>query len=317
MCCGKNVKHTASVLVELLASAFIVGIFIPVLLGLLKQTSDRVILMYDQRCAVQKILSAESLLKLPVFYCGYGMPSEAAEYQKSFQNIQAEPFSWEGPVSVISFNGRENAMLKTAYAKSCSVYTTTKISRSSQGTVQLNKNLPSDNLKASSAAIPQNIKNYLLFGGMTPSPQPLCVRNIYKNEVTLNTPNGKLFSIPEIETPYLFCALKVYAQNGKLYTKDYRTTGDQPRVDGIADIRFYLDDDNEEKKLTVYILASGNVKNSGRKIHLLDFAEDSTNSQLISEWKNLDAATSLYASKTVWSLPNCVRNGNFPQNTAE
>ena len=53
-------------------------------------------------------------------------------------------------------------------------------------------------------------------------------------------------------------------RDDKLYTKDFRTTGDQPRENGICDIRFYLDDG--KNLLTVYLVARGATRLSRRGV---------------------------------------------------
>ncbi|MDO4952226.1 MAG: hypothetical protein Q4E34_00185 [Synergistaceae bacterium] len=309
-------KSKGSILVETLSAAFIAAMFFPVILSLFKNTVDNCLRLYDTRTALQRICAAEAVMKQPVFFCGYGMPSDAAEYKKTFQNASSEPLSWEGPVSVASYNGRNNAQLKIAYAKREKCFTSAKTTFTGSGTVKFNQNLPSDKIKAAYSGEYAGIKNYVFFGGMSPKPVPLLISKISGNSLVLGTSSQGSFCIPSGEVLYLFCAMKLYAADGKLYSYDYRTSGSQPRVDGIEDVRFILKN-GRTKQLAVYILARGNKERRERKIKLLDFEKDASNAELLKEWGRLECKKTLYASKTVWSLTNCVDTENFQPNTAD
>ena len=309
-------KSKGSILVEALAAAFIAALFFPAVLALFKNTVDNSLRLYDMRAAMQRICAAEAVMKQPLFFCGYGMPSEEAEYKKSFQNTLSEPFSWEGPVSVVAYNGKDNAQLKIAYAKREKCFTSVKTAFSSSGSIKFNVNLPSDKIKAVYSGEYAGVKNYVLFGGMSPKPVPLLVSKITGSSLTAGNTSPENFTIASGEVLYLFCAMKLYASDGKLYTYDYRTSGSQPRVDGIEDVRFILKNGGA-KQLTVYILAKGNRERREREIKLLDFEEDASNAELLKEWRGLDCKKALYASKTVWSLTNCVDRENFQPNTAD
>ncbi len=309
-------KSKGSILVETLSAAFIAALFFPVILSLFKNTVDNSLRLYDMRAAMQRICAAEAVMKQPVFFCGYGMSSDAAEYKKAFQNNSSEPFSWDGPVSVAAYSGKNNAQLKIAYAKREKAFTSVKTAFTGSSSIKFNVTLPSDKIKAAYSGEYAGVKNYVLFGGMSPKPVPLLVTNISGSSLVLGTASPGNFSIPGGEVLHLFCAVKLYAADGKLYSYDYRTSGSQPRVDGIEDVRFILKNGGT-KQLTIYILAKGNRERQKREIKLLDFEEDASNTELLKEWRSLDCKKALYASKTVWSLTNCVDRENFQPGTAD
>lgn len=311
---GKN-RHKASLLIEILLATAIIATIFPVMPTLLKQATDTFLSLYDKRIALQRIISAEGLLENPIFYCGYAMPCNAEDYKNCFNNA-SEPFSWEGAISVTDYNGRKNAALRIVYGKRENLRVATKFNYAEgvSDTIHLSGKVNSDNIKASSAAQPSKVQNYVLFASMSRAAVPLPVRKATASEVTVSGSIYSNFVIPEQDTLYLLCALKLYAQDGKLYSNDYRTTGIQPRIDGIEDIRFFVD--KTHKTVTTYILAQGETETKRAEIVLTDFEEDAQNAQLLKEWRALTRKTRLYASKRTWRLPNCRSGENYLPNTA-
>lgn len=314
MLCGKN-KHKASLLIEILIATAIIASIFPVMPTLLKQAADIFLSLYDKRIAAQRIISVESLLESPLFYCGYAMPCDAAEYKSTFNNT-SEPFSWDGAISVTDYGGRKNAALRIVYGKRENLRVASKFNFSEgiSETIYLSGKVNSDNLKASSANFPSKVQNYVLFASMSRAAVPLPVRKISSNGITISGSIYKNFVIPAQDTLYLLCALKLYAQDGKLYSNDYRTTGIQPRLDGIEDLRFFLDDTH--KTLTTYTLVRGETENQKAELVLTDFEEDSKNTQFLKEWRAKVSKTRLYASKRTWRLPNCRSGKNYLPDTA-
>ncbi len=307
---GINNKSRGQILIEVLAAAFIVALFSPSLIAVFKFTMERCISIYDLRVAMQRIAAAEAILREPVFYCSYGMSNETYEYRKAFGNQEKEPFNWAGPIAVDSYNGKLNAVLKIAYAKRGKLYSFKRSVCMSEGIVQLNSAPDSNNLRAVSSGIPSSVKNFVIFGGMSPLATPLCVRKISGANIIVSTPIYDNFCISSADPMYHFCAMKVYASNGRLYSYDFRASGNQPRIDGITDVRFYLSD-GKSKILTVYLLTEGKVKRNKSKVKLLNFDEDATNADLLSEWNCINNNHTLYASKVVWSLPNCISSAEL------
>jgi len=124
------------------------------------------------------------------------------------------------------------------------------------------------------------------------------------------------FTVSMNDPLFLFCAMKIYAENNILYSKDYRTPGVQPRVDGVADMRFFPD--VEHNCITVYTLVCGDIKTKKNKtLQLTNFAKDESNQLLINEWENKTTQYILYASKKTWRLPNCIKQTNYMQNSAD
>ena len=94
-------------------------------------------------------------------------------------------------------------------------------------------------------------------------------------------------------------AMKVYALNDCLYTKDFRSAGDQPRVTGIMDIRFDVDLPN--RTVAVYILARGDkLYDSPQEIS----GKEDWPEEYIGYWIGKGSRYRLFAAKFIWYLPN-------------
>jgi len=315
---GKNNFKRASILIELLISMFIVAAIFPAALSLLKQTADNILSLYDKRVAMQRIASAESLLDYPLYYCGYAMPLDSFNYQRAFNHQTQEPFCWDGPISVDMRNSKNNALLKIAYGKREKIVVATNLHYdSSNRTLSLNKKCPTDNIKASSSDFPSNVQNYLLFSSLSTAPVPLSVKQISGTSLLLGKTVNDNFMIFMNDPVFLFCAMKLYAENNILYSKDFRTSGVQPRVKGVVDMRFFPD--LEHRYITVYTLVMGDVKFKSRHnntpLKLTNFRKDVNNTQLMNEWESISSQYKLYASKKLWRLPNCINQANYlPKN---
>lgn len=315
---GKNNFRRASILIELLISMFIVAVIFPVAVSLLKQTADSILSLYDKRVALQRIASTEALLDYPLYYCGYAMPLDSFNYQRAFNHQTEEPFCWDGPISVDMCNSKNNALLKIAYGKREKIVVSTSLHYDYLNrTLRLNKKCPTDNIKASSSDFPSNVQSYILLSSQSTAPVPLSVKQISGNSLLIGKTVNDNFTIFMNDSIFLFCAIKVYADNNILYSKDFRTSGVQPRVNGVMDMRFFLD--LEHRYITVYTLVMGNVKfknsHSNTFLKLTNFRKDVNNMQLINEWENISSPYKLYASKKQWRLPNCINQANYlPKN---
>ena len=257
--------------------------------------------MLDQRIAINRAQSAASLMKAPVFYCGYGMPSDADDYQRAFMSqTQSEPFNWQGPVSVADRNGRKNAELRISYGMPSHLLTNYAFAASGTDvSISLKQAFDKgyDLIRPSYFGKPNNVKNWLLFGAMFPPAVPVAVKSVSGATVKVRgTSDGLL--IPEGDEPYLFRAMKFYCDSGLLYTQNYRSSGAQPRTQGIVDLRFELDSD--KKFLTVYIISRGNLIAGGQPLKNADDWPEEYKTAAINSRYNL------YASKITWSLPNCI-----------
>ena len=96
-------------------------------------------------------------------------------------------------------------------------------------------------------------------------------------------------------------AMCVYSLNDCLYTKDFRAPGAQPRIKGILDIRF--DQDKEKRLIKVYILARGDrLYDSSVEIE----GREEWPEEYIRQWEEKGSKYKLFASKSVWFLPNLI-----------
>ena len=294
-------KKRGSLLIGLLiamtaALAFMASMYSTFKLSIIRSSE-----MLDQRIAIDRAQSAAALLKAPVFYCGYGMPSEASSYREAFLlQTQREPFNWSGPVSVMDRNGRRNAELRIAYGMPSRVSVNYSCAKSGAAACISLKQPFEKNyelVRPFYFSKPNNVKNWLLFGAMLPPASPFAVKSVAGMTVRVQGRTSE-FMIPEGDEAYLFRALKVYCDKGALYTQNYRSSGVQPRTQGIEDMRFELAGD--KKTLTIYIIARGNLAADGNALRDADDWPE--------EYKTAAAASRyrLYASKITWSLPNCV-----------
>lgn len=296
-------KRGAFVLPILLVAMAIILMIAPALLETLKLTAEQVSAAIDRRTAVDRALSAVALLRAPVFYCGYGMPSETAAYQNAFfAQKNKEPFCWDGPVCVSGKSGRANAELRLAYGMPSGTSAKYSFSNGGAANVALQNPLTSDSdlIQPRNEGKPSNVKNWVLFGAMMPPSVPFAVKTAFGNTLGVQSAASG-FVIPEGEEVYLLRAVKAYCENGCLYTENYRSSGAQPRVQGIVDMRFELD--KAAGTLTVYVVSRGNLSVTGPQN--IDDAEDWPE-----EYKTAAMASSyrLYATKITWGLPNCLRS---------
>jgi len=312
---GKSNLKQASMLIELLLSMFMIAGIFPIAITLLKQTTDNILNLYDKRVAIQRISSAESLLDYPLYYCGYAMPFDSFDYQKSFNYQTQEPFCWEGPISVATHNNKSNALLKISYGKrEKAIVATTLHYNSLNRTLLLNKKCSNENIKASPSDFPANVQNYVLLASQTKPPVPLPIKQISGNSLLLGKTVYDNFTISMNDPLFVFCAIKLYVDNNILYSKDFRTLGAQPRVNNVIDMRFFLD--IEHGCITIYTLVTGDIKIKNRNVlQLTNFNKDINNASLVDEWRNFSSPYNLYASKKIWRLPNCINRSNYtPRN---
>jgi prepilin-type N-terminal cleavage/methylation domain-containing protein len=312
MFCGRTMRSPVNkrgfTLVELLVTISIVMLIIPSFMYFFKTSLDRAVHYLDYRCAVTRISMAESLLRLPVYYCGYGMPLSADIFHESFGNIRSEPYYWDGPISVITYNGKQNALLRVVYGMPANSVTASAFKYDTlYKTIHMSKEFTPLYLTADFFGYTRSIRSWVLFGGMTPETMPLQIRNINGQNLLVKSYLNDKFMIPKGDELYLLSAMKIFVKNDVLYTYDFKTTGEQPRVQGIMDMRFIVD--KKLGKITAYVLARGNAKRNYAGQKAINGAE-ACPPEIVNEWQRLNSLYELYASKIVWRLPNCVR-GNF------
>ncbi|MCE5201202.1 MAG: hypothetical protein LLF78_01635 [Synergistaceae bacterium] len=275
----------------------------PSMLTTLKTASEGVPLYLDYRTASARTARAAALLKAPIFYCGYGLPVDGQKYKAAFADQLTEPFSWDGPIGSVS-RIYPNSELRIAYAQTGTTKTSSVFKcNSPTGTIPLSRKPEESEIISVSpgSSKPKNIKNWIIFGGTIPPSAPLSVIRIEGSSLKVKSYSVSSFYIPKGDRTHLFRAMKIFCRDGCLYTSDYRTSGEQPRIEGISDMRF--DVDMAKREVTVYILSRGNaVYDTPPKI----IGSESWPEEYLRPWVEDPSEYQLYASAITWRLPNCI-----------
>ncbi len=308
MWCGqrRSGRSKGVCLPEALIGIMLLSLVIYPMLPIFRAAADKRSSYVDQRRAEIRASRAEAILKAPVFYCGLGMPKDPTEYKASFGNQKFDPFGWNGPIGVrIGPSGLENSELRIAFSREGSTKLTGPvISEVAEAKVRLHKFPEPNEIGTSFSSHSPDIRNWLFFPSSIPPSLPFSIMGISGKEITVSNNLGTPFRICVGDRPRHMMALSIYASAGILYTKDFRSPGAQPRVNGILDIRFDLDP--EHRLITVYILARGNqVHDRPQEI----VGKEQWPEKYISYWIEKSSRYRLFATKTVWHLPNYNENG--------
>ena len=235
----------------------IVGIVVPPAMALMQQTILRMHYFIDEKIAMLRIAKAESTLKPAVFYCGYGMPGESKLYRKAFGKQGTEPFNWAGPIVVRPYSGRADAELCIAYGYPSGVLSYySYVINGALADIAVQKEF-SGGLVAAYDNQPKEVKNWILFSSVRPPNTPLAVKQLKGRSVKVSS-GAESFRLDEGDEAHYFRAVIYHCNGETLYSKDFRTTGVQPRTEGIVDMRFQLD--KATGTLTVIILARGGIR---------------------------------------------------------
>jgi hypothetical protein len=231
-----------------------------------------------------------SMIKLPLDHCGYGMPSDPYEYRKAFSEIKLEPFSWGGAISInnviLSKAGgggrRMDAVCRIAFGLPSGVRVKKEISASPDRLEVIAREKPSLLEIVGAGDNPDFVKNWALLGAILPRQRPLWLDNSSKSvsdeTILLFKPGGGPISqdrvfIPENDEIFYLGAISCYVDffegDYAFFIRDFRGGGGQPKVAGVADARFELDD--SKKLLKVTLLVRGNrrydrVKTAGTPV---------------------------------------------------
>ena len=296
-------RNDGFTLVEICIGAALLLVIAVPLITTLRLSADRISVYMDYRKAFNRTLRAAALLKVPVFYCGFGMPVSPAEYNKAFGGIKSDPFRWNGPIEAKSGpSNYPNSELRIAYAQpGSSKLAEHSVSSSFTGCVKLTEAPDSSEMPESFSAGSKDLRRWLLFCGITPPSMPLYITGASGKNLILANNFSSDFSIPKGDRPFVFRAMSVYCRNDYIYTKDFRAAGDQPRVKGVVDMRF--DVDMENKLITMYVLSRGDIVHDAcRQI----IGRESWPEEYIRPWDEKGSRYQMYASKFVWRLPNCI-----------
>lgn len=299
----KRHKNKAFSLIELVVSIGIMLIMTPLFISTVKIAVDRIDIDTEHMKAHKRISRAESLLKAPLFYCGFGMPVDASIYKVAFGSQKYDPFRWDGPISVKKGpSGFDNSELRVSFARPGSAKLTRMTqSETPDGVVNLHKYPDQNEIGDTYSNNSPDVRNWVLFPTSFPPSTPFCVTGLTGKTMSVNNNMGRSFSISGGDRVHHMRAMCVYSLNDCLYTKDFRAPGAQPRIKGIMDIRFDLD--IEKRLVKVYILARGDrLYDTPKEIE----GREEWPEEYIRQWDEKGSKYKLFASKTVWYLPNLI-----------
>ena len=299
-----NCKERAFTLAELLVSmAILLAVSAP-LITTMKISAERLFFYIEYTKAHIRISRTESLLKAPFFYCGLGMPVNASEYKESFKNQKYDPFRWNGPISVTTGASKmEESELRIVYVRPGSTNLSKEArSASEEAEITLNKFPEQNEVASTRIGDPADLGSWMLFPTAFPPATPFLVTEMSGKKLTIKNFLGRPSVISKNDRPHHLRAIKIYCLNDCVYTADYRTAGDQPRVAGIQDLRFRVDP--EKGTAEVYILARGDrICEGDADIH----GGENWPPELLEHWIVKGSKYRLFAEKSVWSLPNLRR----------
>lgn len=287
----------AFAIVELIVALTLAAAVAPPVFAGLRNAARLYRLCRDERVAERRAGTVAAVLKMPLRFCGLGMPSNPSEYKKAFGSKLAAPFSWDGAVSV------EGGRLRVAYAFP-------EGSRSSEpcaGSVyeaspKVTRAPDSSSFDMGLWDKSSSVKNWVLFPDAYPERAPLTVTNVSGSTLRLRSRTEEKYEIPKGARLFLFRALECWSDGEKFYTRDFRTTGGQPRADGVLGARFEL---NEERNmLTLCLMVRGEDAGlAGTPVKNRGCPDD-----FLALWPLGSHRYALYAFRFVWRLPNAGLN---------
>ena len=293
----------AFTLIELIIAVALAAAVTPPVAAALKNASRLYKICRDERIAERRAETVAAVLKMPLRHCGLGIPPRAEEYKKAFGSKIIEPFNWDGPVSVTGESGK-SGRLRIAYAfpegsRAAEACAGTGGAASPRMTREPDENYFDMDLFDKS----RSVKNWVLFPDAYPEKTPLTVAGISGRTLRLRSYTEEEYDIPKGAPLFLFRALECWSDGEKFYTRDFRTTGGQPRVDGVIGARFELND--EKNLLTLCLMVRGEERGlSGGPVKNRGCPDD-----FVEQWDAAAEPFALYAFRFVWRLPNAGGSG--------
>lgn len=300
----------------LLLSVAVFLILSPFLAQSIGMGAERITAFTDRRKAFNRVAAVEALLRSPAFYCGLGIPLEPADYKRAFGNANYMPFNWAGPISAgkppisVSQNNLPNCALLIAYAQPGSTYLSSNAMIKNAGDLIYLNTVPAANeIKSVGNGSYMDTQCWITFSGSIPQKNLLKVRSISGSRIGVQSFTGRSVSIQKGDRMFLFRAMVLVAERDVLYTYDYRTSGKQPRVFGIKDLRFEVD--LQRQKLIVYVLARGDKKYD-KPVKIM--GAENWPSEYLSYWAGKEGDYQLFAERIVLNLPNCTDSNIVDRN---
>lgn len=295
----------AFITAELAAALAAVLFLIPPSITALKYSMTLYRQYSDSRIAERRAETVAAILNMPIRWCGAGMPMRPEEYKKAFGAKALNPFNWDGPISVTAGkSGEENGMVKIAYAYPAGTRTSAETSANAHSAAVSFIHVPnSDYFDLNLFDKSRSVKNWVIFHNIHPLGTPLTVTGASGKTLVLKSYTEESFAIPKNESLLLFRALECYALNDILYTRDFRTAGDQPRENGVCGIRFRLD--AGKNMITVFLMVRGDDTSlAPGKIR----GGAGWPSELLEEWRQYGSRYVLYAYRFDWVLSDvCIK----------
>ena len=242
---SKNRRHTAFTVLEILL-AF--AISLPILLVIVRtatSVSESYWKMLDRRIAISRANSVFSLLQDPICHAGFAMLPES-EFASQFFNNVVEPFSWGCAVSCPTSD-----KLRVIYAAPLNTLVKDTV-EAEDGSCDFDFTLSTDVNQFSTSVY--DIKTYVLLHSATSENKVFRILSRNSNYLRVSNKMDTEYDIGANGMVMALRAIEATADGGVFRTKDFRTSGVQPRVDGIWKIHFDL---NKSKKIvTVTVISS-------------------------------------------------------------
>lgn len=296
----------------ILLSTFVFLLLAPFLAQSLGIAAEQVLCYADRRKAMSRIAAFEHFLKAPAFYCGLGMPLDPGAYNDAFHNGTAWPFNWKGPIATArySISFAVDSALQIAYAQPGSTYLENDAVVGGGNMYITMQKAPTASEVTTAAQYDYAVtQSWIIFPGGVPQKKWLRVRSKSGAKLGVDIPAGGSVSLQKNDRMCLYRALFIYTNNDILYTQDYRSSGAQPRIYGIRDLRFEVD--LEKRQLTAYVLARGDRQyDKARPVA----GRESLPEKYRAEWDKKAGQYQLIAQKIVWGLPNCTKTTLLGQN---
>ncbi|MDO4987610.1 MAG: hypothetical protein Q4E17_01065 [Synergistes sp.] len=292
----------AFTLVETLVASFILVLTISFCMLPFKNTMQMLRLYKDRRIAENRILTVETIIKSAFENCGVGISKDPQEYKAGFGNKNRAPFNWNGALSITNTSqANVGKKLRVAYTMPTECLSEEKVTIDLSGkTIFLTEKANKDYFAVDIYDKAQSVKNWIIFEGARQTNTPLLVTDHSADMISVRSKSREV-TIPKGSRLMLFRALECYCTGDKFYTNDFRSSGEQPREDGICAIDFDYDDIHN--LLTVRIIARGDDENisAGR----IEGAEKCTPDMLL-QWQNKSQYV-LYCEKFVLHAANLTK----------
>ncbi|MDO4218843.1 MAG: hypothetical protein Q4C78_02510 [Synergistaceae bacterium] len=288
---SKSSSHRGFTILEILLAFAITLPAIFIISRTIATVSDSYWRMLDRRIATSRANSVFALLKQPLYHAGFAMLS-GKEFSSHFFSSITEPFSWGWAISCVT-----NEKIRIFYA--LPLYTLVKNNISTDaGSCAIDFTSAIDANKFSVSAY--NIKSYVILKSANIDNKVFRITSATSNYIRVISQTDSSYSIGKNDMVMGLRAIEASANNGIFYTNDFRTSGVQPRIDGIWKIHFVYD---EIKRLvTVTLIATGDRECDTPRVE----GKEILPSELIDELSSLLAKTkrNLFCYKRSFFLAN-------------